>query len=313
MANINLNNIASSFQKTESIFYELDKIAQYNPAIPLEYIKPAVYNPYNEFDGENNDEIVKELADNIAIVGLLEDLVLNKISETEYRIIAGERRFKALKTLEWKTAPAKIYSNLDPIQEQLKLHSANLQTRDYTSAQKFKFYKDVVKLLEQFNEQKKLKGTIQQAAARMLNITERQVRKYKRISELPEEIQTAVEKNEISLNSAYQRAVSPNETKKKSPEEKEIITPVPSHNNNTVVNTAVKEVYKTENPYTNNYNGNDNIPSNSYDEVVTLEDQLDISITRLERIQEVISSLSEHKQNIIAELLSKLLEVTEEL
>ena len=57
--------------------------------IPVEYIYPAKDNPYA---ADDTDEALYALAMSIRINGLLNPLVLNKVSDTEYRIISGEKR-----------------------------------------------------------------------------------------------------------------------------------------------------------------------------------------------------------------------------
>lgn len=256
MANINIKNIENSFAKTNSLFCELDNIP-HDENVPLEYINPAPYNPYNEFDDADNKKIIFELADSICSNGLLDPLLLHKISDTNYRIISGERRYKAIKTLEWRTIPARVYENLDPLQEELKLHTANLEARSYTSSQKFKFYKRLVELLNEAKKQNKLSETVSQAVARMLKMSERQVRKYKRLSELPQEEQQAIENEEISLNEAYKEAMKKRSKEIKPTQEKdtlkptEDITPEPTEdiikNNNMIeikVATLIKRLNK---------------------------------------------------------------------
>ncbi|WP_414047390.1 nucleoid occlusion protein [Macrococcus equi] len=61
--------------------------------VPVERIVPNRYQPRQIFD----EEKIKELAESIRSYGLLQPIVVRPIEEDMYEIIAGERRFRALK------------------------------------------------------------------------------------------------------------------------------------------------------------------------------------------------------------------------
>ncbi|TDL94335.1 nucleoid occlusion protein [Macrococcus brunensis] len=61
--------------------------------IAIERIVPNRYQPRQVFD----EEKIQELADSIKAYGLLQPIVVRPIEEEMYEIIAGERRFRALK------------------------------------------------------------------------------------------------------------------------------------------------------------------------------------------------------------------------
>ncbi|WP_414042051.1 nucleoid occlusion protein [Macrococcus sp. EM39E] len=62
-------------------------------SVPVERIVPNRYQPRQIFD----EEKIKELAESIQSYGLLQPIVVRPIEEDMYEIIAGERRFRALK------------------------------------------------------------------------------------------------------------------------------------------------------------------------------------------------------------------------
>lgn len=218
---IDLNNINAAFAKVENVSAEISAVS-HSELVPLEYIVPSAYNPYNEFDGNNDNEAIKQLADSIAVQGLIEPIVLNKSSSEHYIILSGERRYKAISTLKWKTVPAQVYDNLNSDTANLILHTSNLEVREYTSGQKFIFYKDVKKILEKMKDKGKFNGAMQKAIANMLKINERQVRKYERIcNELTESEQEEIINNNISINEAYKKAQSRKDKSTNSSKEKE--------------------------------------------------------------------------------------------
>ncbi len=196
---INLENLNAAFAAAGETVNEMNGTNR-QELIPMSEIVAAEYNPYNEND---NDENVSELAASIEAYGLIEPLCVNRGSDGLYHLISGERRFKAISRLNWKSVPCVVYDGLEAVQAELRLHEANLETREYTSAQKFGFYKRVKELLEELKDNGKLSGGLQKNIADMLHISERQVRKYDSISQLPDEIQDSVMDGDMTINRAY--------------------------------------------------------------------------------------------------------------
>lgn len=196
---INLNNLNAAFSKAADSVSELNSVS-HQELVSVEDIVTAEFNPYNENDSDDN---VEQLAKSIESYGLIEPLCVNKDKDGKYHLISGERRFKAISRLKWKRVPCVVYDGLEAVQAELRLHEANLETREYTAAQKFSFYKRVRELLLKLKDEGKLTGGLQKNIANMLHISERQVRKYDSISELPQNIQDSVEDGTLSINAAY--------------------------------------------------------------------------------------------------------------
>lgn len=176
MASMNIENIMSGLGKVASITSDIDNTAKFY-SIPIEYLSVAENNPYKTHDTE---ESIEELADSIKANGLLHPIVVNKTDNEHYKIISGERRFTAIKDyLQWKLIPCRVYENLSDDEAQLRLHCANLQAREYSTAEKLMFYEDMRKLLINLKQNKKYSGGIQAGLAKMLGVSERQVQKYK--------------------------------------------------------------------------------------------------------------------------------------
>src|SRR5699024_476790 len=55
-----------------------------------------------------NEEKIEELAQTIHTHGMIQPIVVRKIDEERYEIIAGERRWRAVQLLEWKQISAII-------------------------------------------------------------------------------------------------------------------------------------------------------------------------------------------------------------
>ena len=97
-----------------------------------------------------------------------------------------------------------VFEGLSEDSAQLKLFMANLTVREYTSGQKFRYYREVKKLLERMVESGEYSGSLKKGIATILNVTERQVRKYSQLEKLPENIQQDVIDEKISLNKAIE-------------------------------------------------------------------------------------------------------------
>lgn len=72
--------------------------------LPLDEIEANAAQPRTYFD----DDALKELAESIKVQGIIQPITVRRLSENEYQIISGERRFRASKMLGLKTIPAYI-------------------------------------------------------------------------------------------------------------------------------------------------------------------------------------------------------------
>lgn len=89
------------------------------------------YNNVNDYSMTS----IEELADNIKKNGLLHNIVLSKQKNGKYKILAGERRTRAIRLLHeqepesWMTTEALVYDGLTERQEEIIMDSSNLQSR----------------------------------------------------------------------------------------------------------------------------------------------------------------------------------------
>ncbi|MGR9046494.1 MAG: ParB/RepB/Spo0J family partition protein [Gammaproteobacteria bacterium] len=59
--------------------------------MPIEWMRRGRYQPRKDIDPEK----IKELADSIKVQGIIQPIVLRKVEDEQYEIIAGERRWRA--------------------------------------------------------------------------------------------------------------------------------------------------------------------------------------------------------------------------
>lgn len=106
----------------------------------IEKIVPNKYQPRREFD----EEKIKELAESISQNGLLQSITVRDLKNGFYELIAGERRLKALKYLEYNTTKAIVKELTDEQMATLALIE-NIQREELSPIEEAYAYK---KLLE---------------------------------------------------------------------------------------------------------------------------------------------------------------------
>lgn len=72
--------------------------------IPLEKVKPNPHQPRKSFD----EQKLKELADSMLSYGVIQPIIVQKSSEDEYLLAAGERRYRAAQKAGLDSIPALI-------------------------------------------------------------------------------------------------------------------------------------------------------------------------------------------------------------
>lgn len=96
--------------------------------IPIDEIS---YNPENDYEPSNIEELAADIEKN----GLLHNLVVVQEEQGKYKLLAGERRLRAIHLLAdkdseaWQSVTALVYSGLTPRQEAIIMDSSNLHAR----------------------------------------------------------------------------------------------------------------------------------------------------------------------------------------
>ena len=155
--------------------------------VPLDKILVNPDQPRKDF----NEEALKELAHSIKIHGIIQPLTVNEIGNGNYRLIAGERRYRASKLAGLTEVPVFIRSiKSDDLLELALLE--NLQREDLNAIEVSLSYQ---RLADEMNY------TSAQIADRM-GKDESTVKNSIRLLKLPPDIQVAVRKGELSRGHA---------------------------------------------------------------------------------------------------------------
>lgn len=110
--------------------------------IPLDRIVPSPYQPREVFE----DDRINELCQTIRTHGVIQPIVV-RMKENLYEIIAGERRFRAVKKLEMETIPAIIRDFNDSQAASIALIE-NLQREGLTSIEEANAYQKLIDMHE---------------------------------------------------------------------------------------------------------------------------------------------------------------------
>ncbi len=155
--------------------------------IPIEWIEANPFQPRKNFDKET----IESLAQSIKTHGIIQPLTLRRLSENNYQIIAGERRFRASKIAGLDSVPSYIRLADDQLLLEMALVE-NIQREDL-NALEVAF--SMNRLIVECNL------THDQLSAR-LGKNRTTVTNYLRLLKLPPEIQQAVREKEISMGHA---------------------------------------------------------------------------------------------------------------
>lgn len=108
--------------------------------IPVEKIVPSPYQPRTVFD----DQRIEELSQTIKTHGIIQPIIVRSMNDS-YEIIAGERRWRAVKKLGLKTIPA-IIKNYNEAQTASIALIENLQREGLTAIEEAVAYQKLIEL-----------------------------------------------------------------------------------------------------------------------------------------------------------------------
>ncbi len=138
-----------------------------------------------------NEEALRELADSISELGVIQPITLRKMEDDTYQIIAGERRFRASQLAGKSTIPAYILKADDEDTMEMALIE-NIQREDLNPLEIALAYQQ---LIEQHNlSQEQLSKRVGKGRATIAN--------FLRLLRLPGTIQVALKEKRIDMGHA---------------------------------------------------------------------------------------------------------------
>ena len=162
-----------------------DSPADVGVLLPIAKIVANAYQPRTAFD----EAALQELADSIAVHGILQPVMVRPRGGGRYELIAGERRFRAAQQAGLKEIPAVVRAMTDEESLTVALIE-NIQREDLNALEAARGYKQ---LLNQF-------GLSQVELARQLGKSPSTVAYSLSLLRLPPDMQESIARNEISMD-----------------------------------------------------------------------------------------------------------------
>jgi len=185
-----LNNIDNELKETQSNLpgNNNDKsIAQVGGRIPLDLIDVNPQQPRKDFD----DKSLKELAESIKIHDIIQPITVSRLPNGRFKLISGERRFRASQLAGLKSIPAFIrMADSSEILEMALIE--NLQRVDLNPIEIALSYRQLMDECQ----------ITQEELAHKMSKERSTVANYLRLLKLPPDIQKAVRDQEISMGHA---------------------------------------------------------------------------------------------------------------
>lgn len=163
----------------------VSKAAEEVVKIPIDKIIPNRFQPRAIFD----EEKIEELSRTIHTHGVIQPIVIRPIPDQEgmYEIIAGERRYRAMKKLQWEEVPAIVRTLNDKETASIALIE-NLQREELTAIEEALAYQQLLEL----------HSLTQEALAQRLGKGQSTVANKLRLLKLPQFVQDSILRREIT-------------------------------------------------------------------------------------------------------------------
>jgi len=155
--------------------------------IPLDQIQVNPFQPRIHFDRD----ALEELSESIKVQGIIQPITVRKLSDQEYQLISGERRFQASKLAKLKTIPAYIRTADDQQMLEMALIE-NIQRENLDAIEIALSYQ---RLLDECD----LK---QEQLGERVGKNRTTVNNYLRLLKLPPDIQAGIRDKKISMGHA---------------------------------------------------------------------------------------------------------------
>src|SRR5690625_3526063 len=173
------NRLFAGSDKSELELDDKEQVVELN----ISQIVPNEYQPRVKFE----EEKITELAQTLKTHGLIQPIVVRKKSEDLFEIIAGERRYRAAKSLNWETIPAIIKEMTDTETASIALIE-NIQRENLSVIEEANAYVQLIRMHE----------LTQEALAQRLGKSQSTIANRIRLLSLPEEVQEAIMNKKIS-------------------------------------------------------------------------------------------------------------------
>ena len=152
-------------------------------SLPVEWIFPNPAQPRRLFGKDELDELATSIAEN----GLLQPLLVRRISERRYQLICGERRLMAVRSLDMPSVDAIIY-DVESGESAVMSLVENIHRRNLSFFEEARAISNLINIW----------GISQEEAAKKLGRSQPAIANKLRLLRLPDDVRTRIEKAGLS-------------------------------------------------------------------------------------------------------------------
>lgn len=156
-------------------------------SVPIQAIKPNRYQPRMEFD----ESALEELKESVKEFGVLQPLLVRKLAEGSYELIAGERRLRAAKLAGLEDVPVDVREFNNEEIAQIALIE-NIQRENLNAMEEAKAYE---RLMKEFK-------LTQETVAKKVGRSRSHIANFLRLLNLCEQVQAYVANGSLSMGQA---------------------------------------------------------------------------------------------------------------
>lgn len=175
--------------------------------LPINRIFPYPNQPFETYDSQR----ISELADDISIRGLDNPLIVRKMPDGNYQIIAGHNRFLAIKQLGWTRVPVSVKEISDSEAAIYLVQSNLLQRTNIKESEKVKAYSLRAKALKKQGQKLDSKYSSIDIISQSESIKPRTLSRYITCAALNQDLLDLMDQKKISLNIGEQLSKLNNE------------------------------------------------------------------------------------------------------
>jgi ParB family chromosome partitioning protein len=155
--------------------------------VDIDLIEPNSFQPRTNF----NEERLEELAQSIRSNGIIQPLLVRRIDNERYQVVAGERRWRAAQRAGLQKVPCIVREIPEDKMLELALIE-NIQRQELNAIEEAHAYKRLIESL----------GLTQEMVAQRVGRDRTFITNYLRLLRLPEDIQQLVEAEKLSMGHA---------------------------------------------------------------------------------------------------------------
>src|SRR5918999_4118776 len=155
--------------------------------IDLDLMEPNNFQPRTSFD----EERLEQLAQSIRANGIIQPLLVRRLSTDRYQLVAGERRWRAAQRAGLHRVPCVVKEIPEDKMLELALIE-NIQRQELNAIEEAQAYKRLIETL----------GLTQEMVAQRVGRDRTFITNYLRLLRLPEDIQQLVEGENLSMGHA---------------------------------------------------------------------------------------------------------------